>query len=90
VTKFYRVNTPTKGRWAGCSFLNVQASSDFHPIRNQGERNAILAQIAKDPITAKALYGQELGQCGHCNRTLTDELSRELGIGPVCRGHLGI
>jgi uncharacterized protein DUF6011 len=29
-------------------------------------------------------YGQELGECGHCGRTLTDEASRAAGIGPVC------
>lgn len=34
---------------------------------------------------AAALYGTELGQCSRCNRHLTDELSRALGIGPECR-----
>jgi len=31
------------------------------------------------------LYGTELGECGVCGRTLTDEKSRAYGIGPVCR-----
>lgn len=31
-------------------------------------------------------YGQELGSCGICGRTLTDEESRRTGIGPVCAG----
>jgi hypothetical protein len=31
------------------------------------------------------LYAKEIGNCYVCNRHLTDELSRRLGIGPVCR-----
>jgi len=31
-----------------------------------------------------ARYGQEIGSCGRCNRRLTDDLSRERGIGPEC------
>ena len=37
------------------------------------------------PEAAAAKYGQEIGQCGMCNRVLTDEVSRAAGIGPVCR-----
>jgi hypothetical protein len=29
-------------------------------------------------------YGRELGECGHCGRTLTNDASRAAGIGPVC------
>lgn len=34
-------------------------------------------------------FGQELGSCGHCGRTLTNQASRERGIGPVCAGNKG-
>jgi hypothetical protein len=30
-------------------------------------------------------YAQESGNCYVCNRTLTDPVSIELGIGPICR-----
>lgn len=31
-------------------------------------------------------YGTEIGACSVCNRRLTNRLSRELGIGPICGG----
>jgi len=30
-------------------------------------------------------YGRLIGDCCRCGRQLTDETSRALGIGPVCR-----
>jgi hypothetical protein len=86
---FYRVDRPTEGRWAGYTFVNVQASDELHPVRG-GAAKAVLAKIAVDPTAAMLRYGQEIGKCGHCGRTLTDETSRERGIGPVCAGHLGL
>lgn len=87
--KFFKVSSPTEGRWVGRTFVEVQASSEFYPIRNQAERQLILAHIADDIRGAMLRYGQEIGSCGHCGRTLTNEESRELGIGPICRGKMG-
>lgn len=84
VLKFYRVDRPTEGRWAGYTFVHVYASDETYPIRDRASRTSILEQIADDP-DAMARYGRELGVCGKCGRTLTDETSRALGIGPVCR-----
>lgn len=81
---FFRVESPTTGRWVGRTFVSVQASDELYPLRNQGQRDGILARIAEDVKGASALYGQELGQCGVCGRTLTDDVSRARGIGPVC------
>lgn len=86
--KFYVVDRPTDGRWAGFTFLSVQASDEKHPIKHRQTKAAILALIAADPKEAMLRYGREIGRCGHCNRTLTDETSRGLGIGPVCRAKL--
>lgn len=82
VTKFYRVSKG-KGRWEGRTFVAVQASDDLHNIYG-GAARAILAEIAKAPMEAMVRYGHELGVCGRCGRTLTDEASRAAGIGPVC------
>lgn len=30
-------------------------------------------------------YADEIGSCYRCNKTLTDDESRRLGIGPTCR-----
>jgi hypothetical protein len=82
--KFYRVDKPTEGRWAGFTFLSVQASDELYPIKNFDAKREILTSIAVDPRAASARYGHELGSCGVCGRILTNEESRELGIGPVC------
>lgn len=86
VVKFYKVDRPTEGKWAGYVFVKVQASDDTFPIRNREAKAAILATIAKDPKEAMLRYGREIGACGHCGRTLTDEASRARGIGPICAG----
>lgn len=87
--KFYVVDRPTEGRWAGYTFLKVQASDETHDIRNASVRKAILTNIARDPQGAMLRYGKEIGKCGHCGRTLTNEESRAAGIGPICAGKMG-
>lgn len=49
---------------------------------------AIIAKIMTDVAEAARAYGRELGQCW-CGRTLTNEVSRKYGIGPVCRKNMG-
>jgi hypothetical protein len=67
------------------TFVDVWASDTRYPIQNPGERNRILEAIKADP-DAGPRFGREIGRCYVCGRTLTDELSRSLGIGPICRG----
>jgi len=88
--RFFRVNTPTKGRWATMTFVNeVFGGGRREPVRNRQFRQTVLQTISADP-NALARYGQELGECGVCGRDLTDEESRAIGIGPICRGKLGM
>ena len=82
--RFYRVDRPTEGRWAGYTFVKVQASDEEFNVKNRQERESILARIAVDPAASSKLYGIELGVCGVCGRTLTNDESRAAGIGPVC------
>lgn len=82
--KFYVVQTPESGKWAGMTFVKHLASDNEFPVRNRAQRESILASIASDEKSARRLYGEKIGRCGHCNRTLTDESSRDAGIGPVC------
>ena len=67
------------------TFVDVWASDTRYPIQNNSERVRILEAIQNDP-DAGPRFGREIGRCYVCGRTLTDELSRQLGIGPVCRG----
>ncbi len=81
---FWRVDTPTEGRWAGRTFVKrVIGGHEDTPVRG-AEATAALAAIAADP-EAGPRYGQTIGRCYACNRTLTDATSRTLGIGPTCR-----
>lgn len=89
VLKFYRVNKPTEGKWAGFTFLSVQASDEEYPIKSFDAKRTILTSIAIDPRAASERYGRELGHCGVCGRTLTDEESRARGIGPICAENNG-
>lgn len=84
--RFFKVDNVTEGKWSGYTFVKEQASDEFHPVKSKERRERILNAILKDPETAMLLYGQELGKCGHCGRTLTDEDSRARGIGPICAG----
>lgn len=81
--RFFKVEFG-KNRWEGYTFIKEQAGDDLFNVRNKQRRERITAAILADP-DALARYGQELGVCGDCGRTLTDETSRAIGIGPVCR-----
>lgn len=48
---------------------------------------AVEAAKAVGPAQAQALYGRTFTICGRCGRQLTDEYSRQVGIGPECRKH---
>ena len=86
---FFRVSKPDENsRWHGYTFLAIQASDDFYSIKDKQRRDAIYAEILKDPINAMNEYGIRLGRCGVCNRTLTDRDSRLRGIGPICAARL--
>lgn len=82
VLKFFKVKN---GRTAGFVFLDIQASSDWHAVRDVARIRRVLALIAVDPKAALIRYGQELGECGDCGRPLTDPISRARGIGPICK-----
>jgi hypothetical protein len=87
---FFQVDRPTEGRWAGYTFVKQQASDETYPVRNRQQREAILAKISEDGTEEAMLrYGKEIGRCGHCNRTLTNEESRQRGIGPICANKMG-
>lgn len=76
---FYSVK---KGNYT--TFVDVWASDARFPIKAMPEKTRILEAIIADP-DAGPRFGREIGACYVCGRTLTDELSRSLGIGPVCR-----
>lgn len=79
---FYRVKTskkdPTKG------WVHIVLGPDEGELR-QSHALAAINRIKKFGVgKAAELYGEKLGRCSQCNRRLTNRLSRELKIGPVC------
>ena len=44
-----------------------------------------LNRFAADPMAAAVAYGQATGNCARCARKLTNPLSVEIGMGPICR-----
>ena len=90
VLRFYEVRKPTKGKWAGFVFLSQLSGENHIRIREQGEREIVYGEISKNPMDSLKRYGQHIGRCGHCRKQLTDSESRQIGIGPVCRKHLGV
>jgi hypothetical protein len=91
--RFYRVGT---GEATGRRWMMIQASDDLHRIGYQQKVEA-LTEVAKDTQAAMIRYGRELGHCGRCGRTLTDDkhagpdglTSLQRGIGPDCAEMLG-
>lgn len=78
---FYRVST-----WkSGDRKVQVQASDTLHNMKGRKAADGVLAKVrdVTPPIAGK-LYADHLGNCWKCGRTLTDEISRARGIGPVC------
>lgn len=75
-----------KGRWEGHLFVNrIVGGHPDAPVPRSQRAAVKKAIVAITPEAAAIRYGQEIGRCYKCNRHLTDELSRQLGIGPVCR-----
>jgi hypothetical protein len=92
--RFYSVNAPTKGKWAGYVFISrliAQGEMDYAEVKipNPQHRQALLAWIARDPAQFSAAYGHAMGRCGVCSRVLSDSESLARGIGPICAGKMG-
>jgi hypothetical protein len=78
--KFYQVRQAT---------LFAQASAELWAIKDTEAIAKVLDAVKADPKAASVLYGLKLGQCGVCGRTLTNQESRDIGIGPICRDKMG-
>lgn len=89
-TYFFRVTIGRKGSaWEGRRFITKQAGDEQHRMSADGQA-AAWALILADTTAAMRLYGERIGSCGKCHRTLTDETSRAYGIGPECRKKYGL
>jgi hypothetical protein len=82
---FWAVDVPAEGKWAGYTFVSrVIGGHEDTRVRGAEARAALEAIQADGPFYAAQTYGRNIGRCGRCNRHLTDETSRALGLGPDC------
>lgn len=81
---FYAVKVVFKD--TGRRGLREQASDTLHRMYAGQQLGALRRIIETGLKQAGERYAAELGMCYACRRTLTDETSRALGIGPICRG----
>lgn len=67
----------------------VAHGPDESELPGQATQLAVLSKIKAAGIREAAIrYGLEIGECSNCGRRLTNRISRELGIGPVCGGRM--
>lgn len=94
---FVKMDKVESGKWADWVFVKaVIGGNEDMRLGSQrpdsddysGQWTVVLANACADMVEAVKRYGLELGVCGVCNRQLTNDESRRLGIGPVCLGRL--
>lgn len=74
----------------GETYLGKVQDGRFFCSRDCDEptKAAIVAAV-NDPEAAAIAYGKATGSCSCCGRTLTNQESIDLGIGPICREKFG-
>jgi hypothetical protein len=79
---FFKVWVGDRGGWSVQLYVSDDTSRVKLAFPTQLD---MLKRIALDPAKASSTFGLEFGRCGVCGRGLTNDESRALGIGPVCR-----
>jgi hypothetical protein len=87
---FWKVERPEDGKYAGWTFvkrvLGGGSSGQTRVTRiHMTEQRAAIAAIARHGTEeSRQLYGDKMKRCTHCNRELTDDLSRARRMGKDC------
>lgn len=99
------VISPAKATSANAGALYVKSKGDFDSSTYFGKimggkflksrdcdaaTEALIIAAATDPLAAAIAYGRETGSCSCCGRELTNKISIDLGIGPICRSKWGL
>lgn len=68
-------------------YLGKILAGQFAPVKAcTPERQRQIAEACADPLKEAIAYGRRTGVCACCGRELTDPVSIEQGIGPICLG----
>lgn len=87
---FFRVDVPDDGSWKGYVFVKRVLGGGADSLRTERVAKTTAEQVLMvllppfAALAARERFGQEIGRCGCCGRSLTDETSRARGIGPDC------
>ena len=88
------VNVMTRGSFENRTwFGRVNLAGNFEPslrVANAATLRPMLKELAVDPLNFLKLHGKETGQCCLCGRQLTNKISIEAGIGPICAEKFGL
>jgi hypothetical protein len=71
-------------KWDGAYAGKIGTDGILRPMINDSELLAALAELEANPRKVACEKGRELGSCVICGLTLTDPVSIERGIGPIC------
>ena len=83
---FWKIERPEGSNYAGYTFVKrVIGGHDDTDVRGMQARYACQAIVEYGIEQASLKFGQLLKICGDCGRHLTDEESRRIGKGPICR-----
>ena len=87
--RFYRIRT----RY-GRTYFDRVVGSGYGGFNRAGmlnpERGYAVASIIADTLGSAQRFAREVGRCSRCLSPLTDDLSRERGLGPDCERHYGL
>lgn len=92
-TKYEFSRAPDTGRNAGAVYVKAGEAYLGKVVGGKFERSRdcsaadeqAIVDICADPEASALAFGKNFGVCSCCGRTLTNELSISLGIGPICR-----
>lgn len=80
---FYHIWVGDRGGW---KVYLCHGPDETELPKYQGAR--IVQTISEDLEGALARYGHNVGRCGICGLRLTNKVSRDRGIGPICYSRL--
>lgn len=67
------------------------APGDFNRSRlSMKDTELLINHIKKNPLVYTQKFGEVYSCCGKCGADLTDQVSRELKLGPTCRKEFGM
>lgn len=83
--RFYQLWTSKDGRVRRLYVIHGTDASKLFPKTQESICQKILDAGFRE---CAIRYGNEIGACSVCGRHLTNRISRELGIGPICGGRM--